>query len=291
MQFSLGAIQYYWPKDQVEAFYQQAATSQAEHIYLGETVCSKRRELKMKDWLKLAQELTQAGKQVIISTMALLEAPSEISVLKRYCDNGDFIIEANDISAIQILSQQKLPFVCGQSINIYNASSLNYMRKLGMMRWVVPVELGHDWLQQLKQDYINQFGDIDFDIELMAYGHLPLAFSARCFTARSEDRAKDDCSLCCIKYPEGRETLSQDGQVLFVLNGIQTQSGKCSNLINDLPNMHGLIDIIRISPQIEGTFEVLNQFVQQQQNPSKHQLTQLQTNGYWHNIAGMHVHN
>ncbi len=46
MQFSLGPILYYWPKAEVEAFYQAAADSQADVIYLGETVCAKRRELK-----------------------------------------------------------------------------------------------------------------------------------------------------------------------------------------------------------------------------------------------------
>ncbi len=53
-----------------------------------------------------------------------------------------------------------------------------------------------------------------------------LAYSARCFTARSENRAKDDCETCCQKkYPQGRQVLSQENQQVFVLNGIQTQSG------------------------------------------------------------------
>ena len=55
--FSLAAIQYYWSKQTVETFYQQAINSQAEIIYLGETVCSKRRELKAKDWLELGRQL------------------------------------------------------------------------------------------------------------------------------------------------------------------------------------------------------------------------------------------
>ena len=33
------------------------------------------------------------------------------------------------------------------------------------------------------------------------------------------------------KYPQGREVLSQENQQVFVLNGIQTQSGYCYNLI------------------------------------------------------------
>ena len=78
MKTSLGAIQYYWSKAQVEQFYQQALTSHAEIVYLGEAVCSKRRELKSKGWLELAKMLAASGKQVVLSTMTLIEAPSEL---------------------------------------------------------------------------------------------------------------------------------------------------------------------------------------------------------------------
>lgn len=42
---------------------------------------------------------------------------------------------------------------------------------------------------------------------------------------------------------------SQEGEQVFVLNGIQTQSGHCYNLINQLPEMEGLVDIVRLSPE------------------------------------------
>lgn len=41
------------------------------------------------------------------------------------------------------------------------------------------------------------------EVELFAYGHLPLAYSARCFTARAENLPKDDCQFVCLNYPEG----------------------------------------------------------------------------------------
>ena len=40
MKFSLGAIQYYWPKDKVERFYRDVADSPVDIVYMGETVCS-----------------------------------------------------------------------------------------------------------------------------------------------------------------------------------------------------------------------------------------------------------
>ncbi|SPW45667.1 putative peptidase [Escherichia coli] len=41
MKYSLGPVLWYWPKETLEEFYQQAATSSADVIYLGEAVCSK----------------------------------------------------------------------------------------------------------------------------------------------------------------------------------------------------------------------------------------------------------
>ncbi len=289
MKYSLGAIQYYWPKQTVEDFYQQAANSNADIIYLGESVCSKRRELRQKDWLGIAKALATTNKQVVISTMALLEAPSEVMLLKKYCDNGDFIIEANDVGAIDLCHQNNVEFVCGQAINAYNAPSLKRLLKMGMQRWVTPVELGRDWIKQTLDELDEQNLRDKFEVETQVFGHLPLAFSARCFTARSENRGKDDCELCCIKYPEGRIASSQEGKELFVLNGIQTMSGYCYNLSNDLPSMKNLVDVLRISPQQDDTFVILDQFMDRNNNPEFKNLPENHSNGYWHQIAGMSV--
>ena len=42
-------------EETLEDFYQQAAVSQADVIYLGEAVCSKRRATKVGDWLDMAK--------------------------------------------------------------------------------------------------------------------------------------------------------------------------------------------------------------------------------------------
>ena len=120
MQFSLGPILYYWPKQKMLEFYQQAAESAVDIVYLGEAVCHKRREFTFNDYMQTAHLLREAGKQVCLSTMTLLEAPSELRELQRYCDNGDFLIEANDVGAISLLNECKLPFIVGSAIRIYN---------------------------------------------------------------------------------------------------------------------------------------------------------------------------
>ncbi|OOF00611.1 U32 family peptidase, partial [Salinivibrio sp. MA427] len=117
MKFSLGPILYFWPKKQVMDFYREAADSNVEHVYLGEIVCSKRRELKLDDYLEIAHMLREAGKKVTLSTMTLLEAPAELRELGKYCDNGEFEVEANDVSAISLLQEQGLNFTAGPAIN------------------------------------------------------------------------------------------------------------------------------------------------------------------------------
>ena len=49
MKYALGPLLYFWSKDNIESFYQKATNSEADIIYLGESVCSKRREMKAKD--------------------------------------------------------------------------------------------------------------------------------------------------------------------------------------------------------------------------------------------------
>ena len=260
MKYALGPLLYFWPKQDVESFYEQAKSSSADIIYLGESVCSKRREMKAKHWMDIAKELSASGKQVVLSTMALLEASSEVNIMKKYIDNGDFAIEANDVSAIQLASESKVPFVVGPAVNTYNARTLNLFLKQGMTRWCMPVELSRDWLNNVMTQCEELNIRNKFEVEVFSHGYLPLAYSARCFTARAENKAKDDCETCCIKYPTGLQVDSQEGQSVFNLNGIQTQSGYCYNLVNDLPNMHDLVDVVRLSPLGIDTFSEITTF-------------------------------
>jgi len=287
VKLALGPLLYYWEKQTVETFYQQALNCEADVIYLGETVCSKRRELKTRDWIDLAKTLAESNKEIVLSSMALLEAPSEIKILRQICENGLFKVEANDLGAVQILAENKVPFVCGPAINCYNASVIKLLINKGMQRWVMPVELSRDWLIKTLAD-CEQLGIRDqFEVELFSHGHMPLAYSARCFTARSENKAKDDCELCCIKYPTGRPTTTQEDQQVFVLNGIQTQSGYSYNLLNDVPSMQGLVDIIRVSPSGTESFTALKDYraaIKGEYSAIK--LASKECNGFWHKIAG-----
>ncbi len=292
MKFSLGPSMFFWPKNDVEMFYQKAKKTSADIIYLGETVCSKRRELKAKDWITLAHEVAKdCDKQIVISTMTLLESPTEIQILKKLCDNGDFLVEANDLSAVQIMHDLKMPFVAGPAINCYNLPTLKVLLKQGMTRWLMPVELSGDWLKILLEQAIDEQVRDKFECEVFSWGYLPLAYSARCFTARSEDRPKDDCQYCCINYPQGRHMNSREGEKVFVLNGIQTMSGYQYNLINEVQVLNDMgVDIARISADNEQAFKQLDNFRQQLTKPSHYSLDGItECNGFWHKIAGMSI--
>ncbi|WP_419963592.1 U32 family peptidase [Pantoea vagans] len=288
MQYALGPVLWYWPTDTLEDFYQQAARSSADIIYLGEAVCSKRRATPYARWVALARDVASSGKQVVLSTLALLQSPSELKELQRYVENGEFLIEANDIGTVNMAAERHLPFVAGPTLNVYNADTLQLLVKEGMTRWCMPVEMSRDWLLQLLAQCETRGLRQQFEVEVMGYGHLPLALSARCFTARSENRAKDACETCCINYPTGRRVNSQEGQQVFVLNGIQTMSGYCYNLGNDLAGMRGQVDCVRLSPQDTSTLAEIDRFRANENGQAPLMVAKgSDCNGYWRKLAGM----
>lgn len=288
MQYALGPVLWYWPTDTLEDFYQQAVRSRADIIYLGEAVCSKRRATPYARWIDLAREVAASGKQVVLSTLALLQSPSELKELQRYVENGEFLIEANDIGAVNMAAERHLPFVAGPTLNVYNADTLQLLVKEGMTRWCMPVEMSRDWLLQLLEQCERRGIRQQFEVEVLGYGHLPLALSARCFTARSENRAKDDCETCCINYPAGRRVNSQEGQQVFVLNGIQTMSGYCYNLGNDLAGMRDRVDCVRLSPQGVTTLAEIDRFRANENGQAPLMVAKgSDCNGYWRKLAGM----
>ncbi|AXP03056.1 U32 family peptidase [Pseudomonas fluorescens] len=287
MKLSLGPVLFYWDKAQLGNFYAEMSALPLDVIYLGETVCSKRRAFSLDQWLGLGRELqTCSQAQIVLSSLTLIEAASELSSLRRLCDNGQLLVEANDMGAVQFMAERKLPFVAGPALNLYNGHALAQLQDSGMIRWVPPVECS----AALIGDVLEQVRGMDRDVpevEIFAYGHLPLAYSARCFTARAENRPKDDCQFCCINYPDGLALSSQEGQQLFTLNGIQTMSGEVTNLLADYNALMACgADVLRLSPRAQGMAEVVTAFDKVRQGEAPPLFVD-GCNGYWHGHAGM----
>ena len=59
------------------------------------------------------KSLAGSGKQIVLSTLALVQASSELGELKRYVENGEFLIEASDLGVVNMCAERKLPFVAG----------------------------------------------------------------------------------------------------------------------------------------------------------------------------------
>ncbi|SQI42106.1 putative protease [Providencia alcalifaciens] len=81
--------------------------------------------------------------------------------------------------------------------------------------------------------------------------------------------------------------LSQEQQQVFTLNGIQTLSGYCYNLGNDISSMRDLVDIVRVSPEDLESLNVIKQFKANQHGQSPLTIPEQSCNGYWRNIAGL----
>lgn len=287
MKLSMGPILFYWSRQEIMDFYANMAVQPLDAIYLGETVCSKRRALSLDDWLDLARDLrTATDAEIVLSGMALIEAASELSTLRRLCDNGEIRVEANDMAAVQYLSQRGVEFNGGPSLNLYNAYALDEMVGLGMLRWVPPVEVSEALLRNLFCQARQQGLRLP-EIEIYAWGYLPLAYSARCFTARAENRPKDDCAFVCQHYPEGLPLLSQEGQPLFTLNGVQTMSAGVTNLLAEYPRMDAMgVQMLRLSPAARDMEAVVRSF-DQVRCGAEPPLAIDGCNGYWYGEPGM----
>lgn len=286
MRLSLGPLQYFWPRERVLDFYREAATWPVDVIYLGETVCSKRRELRTRDWIALADELAGSGREIVLSGLALLEAESELGALTRLVENGRFMVEANDLSAVQLCRESGLPFVGGPTLNLYNHRALALLMEDGLRRWVPGVEQGHELLSELRAAVLAE-GGVMPELEIIAWGRLPLAYSARCFTARAFDVGKDDCGFRCLEHPDGLPLATREGDRLLRINGIQVQGDEITDLSDELPALRSLeVNLLRLYPQHEGMAEVVRHFRAALDSPTPPPRLGA-GNGYWHGRAGM----
>lgn len=291
MKLALGPVLYFWPRDTVLRFYEEVAQSPVDIVYLGEAVCSRRRELRLTDWIDIADKLAAAGKEVALSTQALLESKTDIGTLHRIADNGRFTVEANDMGAVRCVSG-KMPFVAGAHLNIFNAPTLSFIAGIGAKRWVMPLEMSRDALTHIQQDR-----PAGIETEVFSYGRMPLAFSARCFTARHRNLPKDDCKFSCMDYPDGLALKTRESQHFLTLNGIQTQSALVYNLVNELEAIREIgVDVVRISPQARHTAEIVGLFrdVLDGRMNAAQAMQQMEAlmpdqpcNGYWHGKPGL----
>lgn len=216
IELALGPCFYNWPAEQLTAFYRHIAEeAPIDRVYLGEVVCGKRMPFTDAAWPGIIETLVASGKQVVLSCLAQPVNNRERSILTQQA-SYDMPVEINDMSMVAARSGKA--FTAGPFLNIYNEASLALLANRGATAWCPPVELPLASIQTIAALVP------EVEVELFAFGRLPLALSSRCYHARAHGLRKDSCQFVCEQDPDGMDVATLDGRRFLAANGIQTLS-------------------------------------------------------------------
>jgi O2-independent ubiquinone biosynthesis protein UbiV len=239
---TLGPVLFNWDPEVLRDFYFAIADeSDIDTVCLGETVCSKRAPFFAPFIPEVVERLHGAGKEVTLSSLTLITTAIEVNQARSLAETDDWLVEANDISVAALLDGK--PFAVGPMVNVYNEGTRAYLESLGAVRICLPAELSAEAIGILAQSATAQ-------IEVQAFGRLPLAISARCYTAHARNLAKDGCQYVCARDPDGMSVDTLDGIPFLAVNGTQTLSNRYANLLPDLHTLTALgVSRFRLWPQ------------------------------------------
>lgn len=239
---TLGPLLFHWPRAKRRDFYfRMADEAPVDCVHLGEVVCSKREPFAAPDIEEIAERLRAAGKQVVLSTLALVTSAREVQAIRDACEAG-FLIEANDVSSLQALEGR--PHIVGPLLNILNEGSLAYVARRGAIRIAPPMEVSQAGLAVLAA----HAGEME--IEVQVFGRQTLSVSARCYHARSHGLHKDNCRFVCEGEPDGLAVDTLDGRTILTVNGTQTMSHGYVVLLREMAGLAATgVRRFRLSPQ------------------------------------------
>lgn len=217
LELTVGPLMFLWSPERIADYYAKVATSpDVSRVYLGEVVCGKRSALTIDALLSAEEILTAAGKTVVWASQALPATAREARAMRDLADVGA-PMEVNDVAALACLPKGAA-FVAGPLLNLYNESAVATLAQRGCQRICANVELSLDAIAAIARACPQ------VEIELFAYGRLPLALSGRCYHARAHKAHKDGCLFVCETDPDGLTIRTVDGAPFLAVNGVQTMS-------------------------------------------------------------------
>lgn len=247
MDLTVGPNQFFWSTDRLHRHHADLAAAPVARVVLGELVCSKRLLFWQDSIAPAIEALQAAGKEVALTTLALITLKRERRLAADLADMG-LPVEVNDLSALAHIPQGT-PFWVGPMVNVYNEGTLRWLAGRGAVRICLPPELPPRSMAILA----GAARKMGVAIEVWGHGRLPLAISGRCYHARLHDRAKDSCQFVCADDPDGREVDTLEGQKFLVVNGVQTLSHAHACHAHHVEALRDMgVDALRLSPQSQG---------------------------------------
>ena len=239
---SLGPLLFPWSAERWRDFYFRIADeADVDTVHLGEVVCWKRQGIGGRHMEAVRDRLIKGGKEVVLSTLALIMNDAEMEAVRALAAQADLLVEANDMAACALLAGR--PHMLGPYINVYNEGTLAALAGRGARRVCLSPELPAGSLAALASSS-------PAELEVQVFGRFPLALSARCYAARARGLAKDECRLVCTEDGDGLSVETLDGDLFLAVNGTQTLSGACGNLVAEVGALKKMgISRFRLSPQ------------------------------------------
>lgn len=239
---SLGPVFFNWSGEALRDFYfRMADEAPVDTVYVGEVVCFKRAPFFADYVPEVIERLQRAGKAVVLSSLALVANDREAAAMGALAEEAHLLVEANDLGMARALAGR--PHTIGPFINVYNEDTLRYLAERGAVRACLPPELPSASLAALARTS-------PITLEVQVFGRVPLAISARCFHARAHGLHKDGCQFVCGNDPDGLEVRTLDDEAFLAVNGTQTLSHTCLNLMDELAMLQAAgIARFRLSPQ------------------------------------------
>ncbi|USD36816.1 U32 family peptidase [Ferrimonas sp. SCSIO 43195] len=215
-----------WPlsRQQQQQQLQQLSQLSVDRVYLGETVCEKRDRPALRTLLEYAETASHSGKQVVLSTLNLVNGPRELKLVENVCRQSEFLVEASDLTAVQLMAEQKRPFWASANLNLYNLDSLRWMQSLGAIGFTPPIDISDDNAVRLIAESRESL-IAPLSAEMIGFGWPVLAVSARCATARIQGRNKQHCDKICQQRSVPLAS-TLEGQNLLHINGPQSHGAR-----------------------------------------------------------------